>query len=141
MRKLVVTSGLFVLCFIILSCSSQKRLDPKLKRDWKLIEFSNFNKQLLMQYNVGMDLAQKHTVVYAGCKTQQISFVVKSEKEVKIWVNPNPVESCSEEINGNLRLRLNGFLKGTKEYIVEGHFLTLYNSDGSKIKFVAADWD
>lgn len=141
MRKLVVTSGLFVLCFIILSCSSQKRLDPKLKRDWKLIEFSDFNKQLLMQYNVGMDLAQKHTVVYVGCKSQQISFVVKSEKEVKIWVNPNPVESCSGEINGNLRLKLNGFLKGTKAYLVEGHFLTLYNADGSKIKFVAADWD
>lgn len=141
MWKLAKTIGLFVLCLMIFSCSSQKRLDPKLKRDWKLIEFSNFNKQLLMQYNVGMDLSQKHTVVYVGCKTQQISFVPKTEKNVKIWVNPNPVESCSEEVKGNLRLKLNTFLTETKEYLVEGHFLTLYTSDGSKIKFVAADWD
>ncbi len=126
---------------LLFSCASQKELEVELKRDWKLIEISGFEKPILVHNDAGLNLAHYPFTIYLRCVSQRVSLRTLSHENVKMKVESHQEQLCDKTVNENLRLKFTNALNKATHYQVKGHFLTLFLNDGSALKFVAADWD
>lgn len=128
-----------------LSCTANNRSQSELKleKQWMLVEFQDFSKQEFIKNNAQMS-GQKANSGYkysANIGCGDIEFNIKFKDASRLAISKITKVSNTCERNNVLE---NAFIKSLPtmtQYTVEGHFLTLKNSKGEKMKFVAADWD
>ncbi|MBS1573173.1 MAG: META domain-containing protein [Bacteroidetes bacterium] len=118
---------------------AQKNKTPMYQREWMLISFQDFSKEYLMEQKAELNLSQKQFSAFMGCNQLMIQGKFNKNKTLKLEVVGATMSFC--EGNMQLEKQFSLALATMKKYKIDGHFLTLYNNKGEKMKFVAADWD
>jgi heat shock protein HslJ len=128
------------LFFLMQLSTAQQPIKPKYQRQWMLISFSGFDKNFLMQQKaeLNLDNHQQQYSAIMGCNQMMVTGKVKA-KSLQLDVTGATMSYC--EGNMDLERKFAAALPTMKRYKIQGHFLTLYNSKGEQMKFVAADWD
>lgn len=128
---------------ITLNCSSIPEKNPSLQREWMLVSFGNFNKDLMVKNRAGINLTSKieggkiRGGAFMGCNKMFFTAEIKSNK-IKISRLGSTMMACQDmKLEGAFSRSIERITK----YSVEGHFLTLSDDQGEVMKFVAADWD
>jgi heat shock protein HslJ len=134
---------LFAIIGLLFSCTSQKTKNMNNQRQWMLISFDKFDKDFLIKNQAELNLSsipgnKNHYSAFMGCNQLMVSGELKSGK-VNLEVTGATMQYC--EGNMDLEKKFSIALSTMKKYTIEGHFLTLENENGNKMKFVAADWD
>ena len=130
---------------ISLSCTAKKELPSKsiLQKQWMLIEFQQFSKNEFINKKAQLDW-QKPTENHKyfakiGCMNLEFKLKLKDTSSLTISKITKLPNNC--EPKDLLESTFLSSLPTMKHYIIEGHFLTLSNNKGEKMKFVASDWD
>ena len=136
---LMVTASLF-----LMNCSSQTTNSTNIKREWMLVEFQDFSKDLMIKNKAKLDLSKttnsdKRFSANMGCNGMFGQATFKANGTVAFSKMGSTMMFCSE--NMNLETEFVKILPAITMYKVEGHRLTLSNKYGVILKFVAADWD
>ena len=128
---------------ILANCTTQPTTPDNVKREWMMVEFQDFSKQLMMTNKANLNLT---TQVEAGKFTANMGC---NNMFGKVNFNENGTVKFSDiagtmmfcDTNMDLEAAFGKELPTMTNYKVEGHYLTLSNSTGEMMKFVAADWD
>jgi META domain len=113
-----------------------KNVNQILNRVWMLIEFGNFSKELFIEKKAFLDLTTNSASM--GCNSIGFNYKKKSVSEIEF---SNLIRT--EMAYGDMTLE-DDFLKTIpvlNSYKIDGHKLTLYNSQNKRMVFVAQDWD
>ena len=113
-----------------------KNVNQNLNRVWMLIEFENFSKELLIEKKAFLDLTKNNASM--GCNSIDFNYKKKSVSKIEFSNLIRTEMAC-----GDMTLEDN-FLETIPKlnsYKIDGHKLTLYNSQNKKMVFVAQDWD
>ena len=134
--------ALFGLLFSI-SCYSQKTKNKNTQRQWMLISFDKFDKEFLMKNQAELNLIPQENnknqyAAFMGCNQLMVFGMVKNGN-VKLEVTGATMQYCEE--NMDLERKFSLALSAMKKYKIDGHFLTMEDNKGNKMKFVASDWD
>jgi heat shock protein HslJ len=135
--------AVFVLT-MVLNCSASKVNNQHYQREWMMVSFDQFTKQQLIENNAKINLTGEKTgnqvkgTATMGCN--QIFFLaeLKNNGKVKFSEVGSTKMACK-----NMELET-AFMKKfatMKNYLIEGHRLTLSDDNGNQMKFIAADWD
>lgn len=73
-----------------------------------------------------------------GCNKMFFTSEFKKESQLKISQVVSTEMACP---NMKLENDFSQNIKKMKHYKVEGHFLTLSDNQGNRMKFIASDWD
>lgn len=109
-----------------------------------MVSFPSFSKNELIQFGAKISFSEnsngktKKGAAYLGCNTLVFDYQFKNNGKVRIS-NLLPSQKTCEDIN--LETSFINLIQGMNKYKLEGHFLTLSDSNGNEIKYVAADWD
>ncbi|MGA9212305.1 META domain-containing protein [Kaistella sp.] len=143
MKKIV--SG-FVAIFALLllaNCTIQTKASQNVKKDWMLVEFQNFNKEVMMSNKAHLNLAnEKEPGKFSanmGCNNMFGTATFNANGTVKFSAIGSTMMFCDKVMD--LESAFSKELPTMTNYKVDGHYLTLSNAKGEKMKFVAADWD
>ncbi len=131
----------------LVSCSAlnknrKENSNELLHRKWMLISFQDFDKDFFIQNNAYLDLTEfqlKRAHANVGCNQLNFNIQTQSKHQIKFSELKRTRKYCEQTIN--LEDRFAEELQKVNQYQIEGHFLTLTDKNGNKIKFVAADWD
>ena len=112
-------------------------------RKWMLVEYKDFTKEELVKLEANIDFtknsesADRYTAKM-GCNG--MFFTAEFNKGKAKF---SEVGSTMMYCDGRMKLEqlFGKEFPDLKQYKVEGHFLTLFNENGGRMKFVAADWD
>lgn len=144
MKKIIV-SFLYILTLgMILSCTSTQVKEPHIQREWMLISFRGFTKDQLVKNKAGINLAAKKEEgkikggAFMGCNRMFFTSEFKNNGKVKISGVGSTMMVCQ---NMDMETSFLKIFEKMTIYSVEGHFLTLTDQKGNRMKFVAADWD
>ncbi len=114
-----------------------------INRKWMLVEYKDFAKAELTKLEANMDLtknsdAPNRYTAKMGCNGMFFTAEFNQRK-----TKFSGVGSTMMYCDGRMKLEelFGKELPTMNQYKIEGHFLTLTNENGSKMKFVAADWD
>jgi heat shock protein HslJ len=140
LQNLMLIAGLLFL----MNCSSQTANFTNLKREWMLVEFQDFSKDLMVKNKAKLDLSKttnsdKQFTANMGCNGMFGQAKLKPKGEISFSQIGSTEMFCNE--NMNLETEFIKVLPTITTYKVEGHRLTLSNKNGAILKFVAADWD
>ncbi|WP_288459506.1 META domain-containing protein [uncultured Chryseobacterium sp.] len=144
MKKRFTAILTFLCLSFILNCSSVPVKNPQIQREWMLVSFKDYSKEELIKNNAKIDLTSPldngkiKTSAFMGCNKLFFTFELKKENQLKISEVTSTEMACP-----NMKLE-NDFslnIKKMKHYKVEGHFLTLNDDQGNRMKFIASDWD
>lgn len=128
---------------LLANCTTQNKLPENLKRDWMLVEFQDFRKDLMMSSKAHLDLSdQKEPEKFSanmGCNNMFGSAVFNADGTVKFSAMGTTMMFCDKAMD--LESAFAKELPTMTNYKIDGHYLTLSNASGKKMKFVAADWD
>ena len=134
---------IFVLT-LVLNCSASKVNNQHYQREWMMVSFDQFTKQQLIENNAKINLTGEKTgnqikgTATMGCN--QIFFLAELRNNGKVKISGI---GSTEMACQNMEVE-NAFMKtfgNMKNYLIEGHRLTLFDNAGSEMKFIAADWD
>lgn len=140
-KYFLITCGVL---FLMLQCAP-KTINPEPRqRQWMLIAFQDFGKDLLTQNKASIDLTeaqtQKHQYgAYMGCNRIFFTGQFSAGGAVKFSGVGSTMMFCDK--NMELESAFGKALSTITKYKIDGHFLTLLNDSGQVMKFVAADWD
>ena len=142
--KKIITG--FVALFTLLSlanCVTQIKVPEETKREWMLVEFQHFTKELMMNNKAQLNLTQQTSPdqfsANMGCNNMFGKVTFTASGTVKFSDSGSTMMYCDK--NMDLETAFAKELPTMTNYKVEGHYLTLSNAAGKKMKFVAADWD
>lgn len=144
MKKRFIAILTFLCLSFILNCSSAAVKNPQIQREWMLVSFADYSKEELIKNNAKIDLTSPadngkiKTSAFMGCNKMFFTSEFKKESQLKISQVVSTEMACP-----NIKLE-NDFsqnIKKMKHYKVEGHFLTLSDDQGNRMKFIASDWD
>jgi heat shock protein HslJ len=128
---------------INLNCSSIPEKKTSLQREWMLVSFGNFNKDLMVKNRAGINLTSKIEAgkikggAFMGCNKMFFTAEIKNNR-IKISRLGSTMMACQDT---KLEDAFSRSIEKVTKYSVEGHFLTLSDDRGEVMKFVAADWD
>lgn len=129
---------------ILANCTTQKTNAPEnIQREWMLVEFQDFSKDVMTSNKARLDLSNKEKTnqfsANMGCNNMfgNVSFNV--DGTVKFSEIGSTMMFCDRAME--LEQAFGKELPTMTNYKVEGHYLTLSNSSGKVMKFVASDWD
>ena len=130
--------------FVLANCQSQISTDQNIEREWMLVEFQDFSKDLMVKNKAKLDLSKttnsdKQFTANMGCNGMFGQAKLKPKGEISFSQIGSTEMFCNE--NMNLETEFIKVLPTITTYKVEGHRLTLSNKNGAILKFVAADWD
>lgn len=135
-----------LLMLFAISCASFKNTSNSMEhinRKWMLIEYKDFTKSELMELGANMDLTKNKENLNRfsakmGCNG--MFFTAEFNKGKSKF---STVVSTRMYCEGRMKLEelFGKELPEMTQYKIEGHFLTLSDSNGNKMKFIAADWD
>lgn len=130
--------------FVLANCQSQISTDQNIQREWMLVEFQDFSKDLMVKNKAKLDLSKttnsdKQFTANMGCNGMFGQAKLKPKGEISFSQIGSTEMFCNE--NMNLETEFIKVLPTITTYKVEGHRLTLSNKNGAILKFVAADWD
>ena len=130
--------------FALTNCQSQVSTAQNTNREWMLVEFQDFSKDLMIKNKAKLDLSKttnsdKQFTANMGCNGMFGQATFKANGTVAFSKMGSTMMFCSE--NMNLETEFVKILPAITMYKVEGHRLTLSNKNGVTLKFVAADWD
>lgn len=129
---------------INLSCSSIPEKKPPVQRQWMLVSFGNFNKDLMVKNRAGIDLTSpmEHGKIrggaFMGCNKMFFTAEFRNNGSMKISGLGSTMMACKDM---KLESAFGRSFERITKYSVEGHFLTFSDEKGVVMKFVAADWD
>ena len=136
----------FVAIFVLLllsNCTTQTKVPDNVKREWMLVEFQDFSKELMMSSKAQLNLSQEIPTgkfsANMGCNNIFGQVTFSSIGMVKFSEIASTEMYCDKSMD--LEAAFSKELPTMTNYKVEGHYLTLSNASGKKMKFVAADWD
>ncbi len=133
---------LFLVFIYIMACNTVKNdgNNPQnLKRVWMLVEFSSFDKVYLTKKGAFLDLTQdQNASSKMGCNQMSFPFQVKNDTEISFSVGMSTKMYCEDM---KLEDAFSKKITSVKTYSIDGHKLILTTENGSKISFVAQDWD
>lgn len=134
----------FILC-LVLNCSAVPMNNLHYQREWMLVEFDNFTRQQLIENKAEINLTGEKTGsnkmkgnALMGCN--KIFFVAefKNNERMKISGLGSTEMACNNSSLEDAFLRK---FEKMNRYTIKGHWLTLSDRDGNKMKFIASDWD
>ncbi len=130
--------------FIFQSCSTKTLVSENMNRQWMLVEFQNFSRDLMVKNRANMDLTSMKTNpnqygAEMGCNKMFFTAKFYSDGSVKFSNVGSTMMYC--ENNMDLETAFAKSLPTISKYKVTGHYLTLSNDAGETMKFIAADWD
>lgn len=130
--------------FVLTNCQSQISTDQNIQREWMLVEFHDFSKDLMVKNKAKLDLSKttnsnKNFTANMGCNGIFGQAKLKPKGEISFSQMGSTEMFCAE--NMNLETEFIKILPTITTYKIEGHHLTLSNKNGDILKFVAADWD
>lgn len=142
--KNIVIGFLAVFAFLFLAnCTSQMTNSDPVKKEWMLVEFQNFSKDFMMTNKANMNLTNiKDSGKFSanmGCNNMFGSATFKADGSVNFAQIGSTMMFCDKAMD--LESAFGKALPLMTTYKIEGHYLTLSDSKGQKMKFVAADWD
>ena len=112
-------------------------------RKWMLVEYKDFAKPELVKLEANMDLTKindtpNRYTAKMGCNGMFFTSEFNDGK-----AKFSGLGSTMMYCDGRMKLEesFGKTLPTMTQYKIEGHFLTLSNVEGQKMKFVAADWD
>lgn len=136
--------ALLVMCLGLASCATPKSVDSSLNREWMLTEFSGFSKEQLVKNKARLQLNQNEDQkgflgsANMGCNTMNFDIVPQNNNSFLVKPQMMTAMACNDM---KLEQSFSNIFEGTFQYQIDGHFLTLTNKKGQKMKFIAADWD
>lgn len=133
-------SPLFLL--IIMACSTKPTItvsNTELKRQWMMVEFRDYKKEELMKKKASLDLTNSQYSANMGCNSIGFDVDIKDTSNVVFSKIRSTKKLCLD--NNQLEEHFIKALSEVNHYTINGHFLTLTNSKGEIMRFVAADWD
>lgn len=114
-----------------------------LHKKWMLVEYKNFTKEELVKLEAHIDLTKNSEspnryTAKMGCNG--MFFTAEFNKGKAKF---SGVGSTMMYCDGRMKLEesFGNDLPNMNQYKIEGHFLTLSNPNGDKMKFVEQDWD
>lgn len=136
-------STVFALLFLT-NCASLLKVPDKINREWKLIEFQNFSKDLMVKNNANLNLSttsatSKRFSAKMGCNQMFGEATFMNSGKVTFSSLGSTMMFCDK--NMDLETAFGSELPKMTSYKVEGQFLILSDYKGNKMKFMAADWD
>ena len=142
--KKIITGFVALFALLVLSnCTSQTKVPENTKREWMLVEFQNFTKEMMMNNKANLNLTEQNEKgkfsANMGCNNMFGSVTFISTGTVKFSDIGSTMMYCDKAMD--LEAAFAKELLAMTNYKVEGHYLTLSNASGKKMKFVAADWD
>ena len=142
--KKIITGFVALFALLVLSnCTSQTKVPENTKREWMLVEFQNFTKEMMMNNKANLNLTEQNEKgkfsANMGCNNMFGSVTFISTGTVKFSDIGSTMMYCDKAMD--LEAAFAKELPTMTNYKVEGHYLTLSNASGKKMKFVAADWD
>ena len=112
-------------------------------KKWMLVEYKDFNKEELVKLEANIDLTKNPESkgrynAKMGCNGMFFTAEFNNGK-----AKFSGLGSTMMYCDGRMKLEelFGKDLPTMNQYKIEGHFLTLSNPSGGKMKFVAADWD
>jgi heat shock protein HslJ len=144
MKKLIKGCLMVTALLFLMNCSSQIINATNIKREWMLVEFQDFSKDLMIKNKAKLDLSKttnsdKRFTANMGCNGMFGQATFKANGAVAFSQMGSTKMFCNE--NMNLETEFGKILPAITMYKVEGHRLTLSNKSGALLKFVALDWD
>ena len=144
MKNILKAFLLIIASFFMANCSSQKLARENWQRQWMLISFKDFSRDLMIKNRANLDLSatkspQNQFSANMGCNGMFFTVEFKNNGTVKFSEVGSTMMYC--EGNMDLETAFAKSLPTMTKYQIDGHHLTLTNDKGEKMKFVAADWD
>jgi heat shock protein HslJ len=135
---------LFTLLSLMINCKTKstqnkvKNNQKNLERVWMLTEFSGFDKQFLITSKAVLNLTNsEYAIAKMGCNTLSFHYKI-TPSEIILSKGVSTLMVCADM---KLEDAFSKVILDYKKYKVEGHILTLLNSQNEKMIFVAQDWD
>lgn len=139
-------SGLIVVFALLLlsNCTTQTKTPENVQREWMLVQFQDFSKDLMVSSRAHLNLTKQkestnHFSANMGCNTLFGNVLFTPDNKVKFSEIASTEMYCDKSMD--LETAFAKELETITHYKVEGHYLTLSNSNGMRMKFIAADWD
>ena len=144
MKKILMGFAAAIAMLFLANCATKTKSTENVKRQWMLIEFQNFSKDLMVKNKANLDFTNWTTEnpkfsAKMGCNGMFGTASFKENQRVEFSQVGSTMMYCDK--NMDLESAFGKALPMMKNYSINGHFLTLSDSEGNKMKFVAADWD
>ena len=143
MKKIIFGFAAVFALLLLSNCTTQTKVPDNVKREWMLVEFQDFSKELMMTSKAQLNLSDQTPAgkfaANMGCNNIFGQAIFSSNGMVKFSEIASTEMFCDKSMD--LEAAFAKDLSGMTNYKVEGHYLTLSNSSGKIMKFVAADWD
>lgn len=144
MKKLTgLLSAIFILVLMV-GCTTQKPSYDSLHRQWMLVEFKNFSKDLMVKNKANLDLSATKSPknqynAFMGCNRMFMTAEFKDNGKVKFSDVGSTMMYCDQAMD--LEDEFAKTLPTMTNYKIEGHNLILSDGKGNSMKFIASDWD
>lgn len=130
--------------FLFQNCSTKTLVYEGINRQWMLVEFQNFSRDLMVKNRANMDLTSAKTNpnqygAEMGCNKMFFTAEFYSDGLVRFSGIGSTMMYC--ENNMDLETAFAKTLPSMSKYKINGHYLTLSNDAGETMKFIASDWD
>ena len=144
MQKIIAVLLFSAGILFVQNCSTKTLVSGEINRQWMLIEFQDFPRDLMMKNRANMDMSPTKTNpnqygATMGCNKMFLTATFYSNGTVKFSDIGSTMMYC--EGNMDLDTEFGKELPKMTKFKIEGHHLTLSDGKGSEMKFVAADWD
>ena len=142
--KKIISGFIAVLALVLLAnCTTQTKVPENIKREWMLVEFQDFTKESMMNNKAHLDISDQTEpgkfAANMGCNNMFGSATFNTNGTAKFSAIGSTMMMCDKAMD--LESAFSKELPSMTNYKVEGHYLTLTNASGKKMRFVAADWD
>ena len=128
---------------LLMNCSTKNTHAENIHREWMLVEFQDFTKEVMVKNKAKLDLSRQQEPgkfsANMGCNNMFGSVVFNLNGSAKFSEVGSTMMYCKDAME--LESAFGKALPKMNRYKVEGHYLTLSDPAGNKMKFVAADWD
>lgn len=124
-----------------MACNTVKKGNEgqNLNRVWMLVAFNSFEKEYLIKKEAYLDLTQPSTASSKmGCNLMSFPYKIKGDTEISFLDGVSTEMHCPDM---KLEKEFSKIITSAKSYSIDGHKLVLTTQNGSKISFVAQDWD
>lgn len=129
------------------SCRSQKTLmpsDKSLQREWMMVSFKDYPKEKLVKYEAKISLipnaeSPDQFSAKMGCNSMFFTAKTTANNQVKFSEVGSTMIYCQDMMD--VESDFATVLPKMTKYKIDGHYLTLMDTNGNTMKFIAADWD
>lgn len=144
MKNILSLLFAFFILNLVLNCSAAKLDNQHYQRQWMLISLDGFTKEELVKNKAEINLTAPSKdrkirgTAMMGCNNMFFTLEFKSKNRVEISGLGSTLMACQDM---NLETEFSKAFEKMTRYVINGHFLTLYDEKGAQMKFIAADWD